>query len=549
MVNPIVLVNVTQQIAPEPNQLQKRGAIISQGGTTLSTGNYELLTEEADLTDLLSAAKALTSLAWAASYGGQVTATTTVAHGIAINQQFRTTVAGAIPAAYNGTYIATATGASTFTYKLAADPGAETTPGTYTPRNVAELQAAVDTFFGQGSQQAVYVLELGAGEPAAGVTALDTFIDESEQFFYSYLVPHNWDGVSSFLTLLAEFEATDAKTYFFVTTTLQNKSLYTALMKCVVLLVEAPVYRPWAANATTAAAWASGVVTMTTTSAHGVYPGDSFKITGVLADTYNGWKVALPGTTNVTLKYAAADDPGTYTSGGTLVARQYSSAGVPATEFTHAADFRTTVNYNPTTTNKVTPLAYAELFGVTAFPTRGNSALISELAAAAVNYVGTGAEGGISNTILIGGFTMDGRPFNYWYSIDWVQINVDLAVSNAIINGSNNPINPLYYNQPGIDRLEQVVASVGQQAITFGLALGTVRSLGLTQDVFLEQLDAGEFNAQLVINAIPFVPYLTDNPSDYRTGRYAGMSMVYTPLRGFQHIVFNIVATDFVAAA
>jgi len=140
---------------------------------------------------------------------------------------------GAAPVAYNGTYYCTITGASTFTYPFDAKSGAGTTPGVYTPEDVAELVAMATTFFAQSSQQAVYVLELGAGNIAAGVTFLTAWIAANPGKFYSYLVPRYWDGDASFLTMLGAFNALTAKTYFFVTTSLQNWQLYTAQMKCV----------------------------------------------------------------------------------------------------------------------------------------------------------------------------------------------------------------------------------------------------------------------------------------------------------------------------
>lgn len=548
MVNPIVIVNVTQTIAPTPSTLQKTGALISQGGTTLTAGTYSLLTQESDLTPLLASSLALTSLSWAGAFGGQVTATTAAAHGIPVNEQFVTTIAGAVPDGYNRTVVATATGASTFTYFLADDPGTETSPGTYTPKGVGEIKAMASTFFAQGAQQGVYVLELGDVSTSAAVTALDDFITTNGQFFYSYLVPRSWDGDSDFLTYVAQYESTTSKTYFFVTTTLQNYGLYNDQMKCVVALVEAPRYGTWSGTTISAATWLAGEVTATTAAAHGIAPGDYFKVVGVTPATYNGTFVALPGTTGTTLVYGVTDNPGSYVSGGTIPAQLYSSDGVPPLEFTHAADFWVTLNYNPSTTNKVTPFTFAYLYGVTRFPTQGNAAVLAQLKAANINYVSYGAEGGISNNMLVWGHTLDGRPFNYWYSVDWMQINVDLAISNAVINGSNDPINPLYYNQDGINRLEQVAARVGSSAISYGLALGTVTQVSLDGPEFQNNLNAGKYAGNVVVNAIPFVNYTATNPGDYKIGKYAGLSMVYTPLRGFEQIIFNINVTDFVAA-
>jgi hypothetical protein len=81
---------------------------------------------------------ALSSLVWSSANGGTVTATTSSPHGITVGVNFPVQIAGASPSGYNvanpagdGDVIATATGASTFTYPLSDDPGTETVPGTY----------------------------------------------------------------------------------------------------------------------------------------------------------------------------------------------------------------------------------------------------------------------------------------------------------------------------------------------------------------------------------------------------------------------------------
>lgn len=197
---------------------------------------------------------------------------------------------------------------------------------------------------------------------------------------------------------------------------------------------------------------------------------------------------------------------------------------IPATEFSLAAMFYHTLNYAPSTSNKVPPTAFAYLFGVTAYPTAGNSALLATLKAAGVNVVGTGAEGGISNKVLFWGTTMDVRDFTYWYAVDWVQINLQIDLANEIINGSNNPLAPLYYNQDGINRLQARAQGTVNRGITFGMVLGPAP-----------------------VAAVGFVTYVADNPSDYPAGIYNGLSCTLTPARGFTSITFNLVVSDFVA--
>jgi hypothetical protein len=538
MANPICKVNVNVLVAPTPSTLQKTGALISQGGTSLAANSKALLTQLSDLTPLLALAIPLASLTQSAGLAtatlegtasdissgtyntttGLVTLTLSAGIGLnpgdpvlvasatgtgsfaaingtwpcaagtsgatitffvaagltmtitggtceatiglATNATFLTTIAGAAQAGYNGTFLATVTGAQTFTFAV---PSGTVSPATgtptFTPATTAELLQMATTFFAQGTGQGVYVLELGTGTPAQGVTALSAYITANPGIFYSYLVPRSWDAVASFLTFLAGFNGTTAQTYFFITTTLANYASYAATMKCALLLIEAP--------------------------------------------------------------------------------------GVQATEFSMAAVFWVTLNYSPSSTNRVTPLNLAFLVGVTPYPPAGNAALLSTLNAANVSVVGTGAAGGISAAILLGGNNLDGNPFNYWYSVDWVQINVALAITAALISGSNNPSNPLYYNQAGINALLQVAISTMGAGIAAGLVLNPIKALALNAAQFQAALAAQTYAGFTIINADPFAAYVTENPNDYKAGIYKGFSIFYVPLRGFTAIVFNVTVSSF----
>ena len=545
MSNNIVVVNVSQTIAPTPSTLQRTGAIISQGATNTSAGTTTQLTQPSDLTPILVGAKSLSGITQSA---GLATATAASPHGFTIGDSLDLTIAGANQAAYNGVQLCTITSTTQFTFAVPAGTASPAT-GTlvYTPEDVAELLAQVTTFYAQGNQLSVWVLELGPGNPDDGVAFLTTWIGASPQKFYSYLVPRTWDANANFLTMIASFELTTAKTYFFVTTTLATWQAYTNLMKCVVPLIEAPNVGTWGANALSAFSQTGGAAAATTTTNHGVLPGQYFTLSGCSPAGWNGTFLALPGTATNTLLFTVPSSLGAELVLGTLVQSLYASAGIPATEFTLAAAFWVSLNYNPSSTNKVTPFAFSFLFGVTPFPTLGNSSLLTSLKNASINIVGTGAEGGISDAILLWGTTLDGRDFTYWYSVDWMQINVELALSNTVINGSNDPINPLYDDQNGINRLQSSAASVVASAITFGLALGTVQLTELDGPTFSLALSSAKYAGQAVVNAVPFIAYYTASPGDYKIGKYAGLSIVYTPARGFIQIIVNINVTDFVS--
>lgn len=452
----IVQVNVSQTQAPTPNFLQETGALISQGATSLQAGTYGLLTQSGDENALLNPALALSGLVWS---GGTVLATAaSVIPGQSIGDTFITTQAGNAPAGYNGTVLATVTSPTTYTYNLVTNPGNATVLGTYTPPGQSEFVSMAETFFEQGTGQAVYVLELGPVDQVSGPPALETFIQNNPGMFYSYLVPRSWDATSGLLALIAANEALTAKTYFFVTTTLGTYQAYTTQMKCVVWGIEAP--------------------------------------------------------------------------------------GIPLTEFSMAEPYCVALSYAPTSVNRMTPLNLSYLYGVTPYPLAGNSVVLAQIKAAFGTVVGTGAEGGISTATIVGGKTADGRDFSYWYSADWMQINGKQALANTVINGSNDPLNPLYYDQSGIDRLQDTAVNQAKNAITYGLATGTVIRTALDPQTFRTNFDDGVYAGQNVVNAVPFSVYVGANPSSYKTGVYGGLSCVYIPARGFEQVIFDLDVTD-----
>lgn len=191
----------------------------------------------------------------------------------------------------------------------------------------------------------------------------------------------------------------------------------------------------------------------------------------------------------------------------------------PAAQFPAAAFFHATLAYSPSASSLVSPLSWTYLYGVSAYAlTNSQQATLLPLG---VNWVGTGAEGGISNTLIVGGQTMDVNPWNYWYAVDWLSINVEQSLAAAVINGSNNPQNPLYYNQAGINRLQTVAQTTVNNGISFGMILSPAP-----------------------VTATPFVTYVAQHPSDYAAGTYGGLACTFVPARGFTAITINLTASN-----
>lgn len=549
----ITTVNTTIQTPPAPSKLQQTGAFLSQGATSTSPNTLTLLTQLSDLTPHLNGALSLSGIV---QTGGTATATAASAHGLPIGDPIEITIAGATPAAYNGTFLCTPTTTTAFTYSV---PSGTTSPATgtmkYTLEDVAELLAMATTFFAQGSNVPVYVLELGPDSVVGGVATLTAYLIANPQKIYAVLTPRTWDASSSLLTLIQSYESPSSMFYFFVTTTLTTYSVYTSLMKDVSALIEAPAYGTWSANALTAITYSgggapapfSGVVTATTTTAHGVAVGQWFQISGVTPVGYNGWFQAQSGTTGSTLVYYVLSALGVESVLGTLVASYYSSTGITSTEFSQAAQFYQWLANDPAG-GRVPPMQWRFAFGVTPFPQQGNSALFVTLNTANISVIGTGYQGGISTATIIWGKFLDGNQCNYWYSADWIQINVQLNMNNAVINGSNTTINPLLLNQDGINSLQAVGFTTMATGVSAGLGLGTPVQTELTPPQLAVAISNGSFNNQLVLNAVPFGTYYTSNPGFYPQGIYKGFSLIWVPQVGFEAITVNLTISGFATA-
>ena len=437
----IVTVSVQQVVGPVPSTLQSTAIAVSQGGTNLIGPGSQipvLITQPSDLIPLLSAAQSIASIAWSS---GVVTVTTAAPHGFPVEavEPVNIVITGATPTAYNGEWPATITGTSTFTFSLSTNPGTPTVTGVVVGESAIQLNAMITTAFAQGAPNvSLYVLELGKGDTAVGVTTLTTWLNVNPHWAYWFIVPREWDSEPTFLALLQAYQAPSAMTYFAITTTGLTYTRYTNLQKCAYCMIEAP--------------------------------------------------------------------------------------GIPATEFSIAASVAQYISIAPSATQQVPPACFGFRYGVTPYPTMGASAFLSALKTAKVNVIGTGYEGGIPTAMEIYGTTMDGRDFSYWYSVDWIQINVKINLANAIINGSNRQP-PLYLSQPGIDTLESVVIATATSWVKFGMALGSPAP---------------------VVSATTFANYYASNPSQFEQGIYDGFSLIGTPNRGFEAIQINIQVTDFV---
>ena len=195
------------------------------------------------------------------------------------------------------------------------------------------------------------------------------------------------------------------------------------------------------------------------------------------------------------------------------------------TEFQSAAPFYQWLANNPSVASPATPMSYRFVYGVTPWAyisTAGviNLTTINTILSAYGNVLITGAEGGISTSMISKGTLMDGNQAMFWYCVDWILTNAKLYLANAIINGSNTTT-PIQYNQAGINALLGVAQTICNSSVSFQLALSAT------------------------VTATPFITYTNANPANYAAGIYNGFTCVVVPQLGFESITFNLSATNF----
>jgi hypothetical protein len=507
------IVNLTAvlTVAPAPSQLQQSGAIVSVGGTTLTPGTYQYCGNLSAVNAISATSYPIVSLAWASSL---VTATVATGELGVVGSTFTTTISGAVPAGYNGTYIATVATATTFTYALAANPGAETTPGSYTIPGVSPITPAATTFFAQGQSVGVYVLELGniTGVDAQ-IAALGAWITNNPGVFYAYLAPAAWDYSKDEVGSVIVNNGGNGYTSAPVVTLSAPTSGGTTAAGYAIVQNGAVV----AVVITNPGSGYTSAPTVTFTGGGGVGAMATANLASamsILASQY-----ANPTSKTYFFVTTSVANVATYASNKSVYTFVPSPTAT-SQEFGAAAHFYQWLVNKPGLTSQLGPMAYRYLYGVTPWPATGYAANIQTVLSAYGNINLIPPQGGITNTCLYKGMLMDGSQASWWYGIDWYQITVVNDLADEVINGSNsNP--PLLYDQNGINHLAAVAQRDLNTAISFGCALsGTV-------------------------TATSFGAYTTANPNDYKAGIYNGLAVNIVGQNGFLQVGITLDAIQF----
>jgi len=210
----------------------------------------------------------------------KATLTTATAHGLTTGQQV--SITGATPSAYNGIYVITVTGATTFTYVLASVPANNATiVGVY----AIGLTTPINTLMNY-SKTSGYNLFAAAGtkiydaKPNPAVVVFDGITNDKFQ------AVNLTNSAGHFLIACNGVDPTmvyDGTSWFFLATTSTAQTISTITH-------------------------VGAVATLTTSSTHGLVTGNRVTISGATASDYNGtYVITVTGTTTFT--YTMATTP------------------------------------------------------------------------------------------------------------------------------------------------------------------------------------------------------------------------------------------------
>lgn len=122
----------------------------------------------------------------------------------------------------------------------------------------------------------------------------------------------------------------------------------------------------------------------------------------------------------------------------------------------------------------------------------------------------------ISNIVIIkNGRQMDGTAWEYYFNHATSNYRVENKLSTLLINGANNPVSALKFNQDGIDTAYNVLKSELAEQCNLGI---------LTN--FAESFDTatGVLNNEGEMYCPTFKEFVTNNAEDYKEGVFSGIS-------------------------
>lgn len=117
--------------------------------------------------------------------------------------------------------------------------------------------------------------------------------------------------------------------------------------------------------------------------------------------------------------------------------------------------------------------------------------------------------------VILNGRQLDGTPWDYYYYFCLAKFRVQKKITQLLINGTNNPVSAISFDQDGIDTVQSNIQTelqtmVGEKILT----------------TFAKSYDSGtgSFIGEGSINFPNYYEFIKTNPEDYKNERLTGLS-------------------------
>lgn len=136
-----------------------------------------------------------------------------------------------------------------------------------------------------------------------------------------------------------------------------------------------------------------------------------------------------------------------------------------------------------------------------------------------------------SNTVLLNGRQMDGQPWEYYYYWYLTKLEVHSKITLLLLNGSNNPVAAIGFDQDGIDTIHANIVS----------KLKELQDLGVITN-FAQSYDGGtgEFTGLGDIVCPNYYEFIVSNPDDYANEKLTGISCYIQIGKFIRQVEWNV---------
>lgn len=119
------------------------------------------------------------------------------------------------------------------------------------------------------------------------------------------------------------------------------------------------------------------------------------------------------------------------------------------------------------------------------------------------------------SNVILNARMMDGKPWEYYFFWYWVNYNVTNKITSVILNGQNNPVSAVRFDQNGIDTLHANIKSVLNDMVSKGVLTTFAQSYDQS---------TGSFTSEGDIVMPSYYTFIAENPKDYENEILSGIS-------------------------